>query len=197
MHKILNRQHLQAHTPIRHPITPGVVHHSEPASLVMTDLSQTQAFTTTVIVPIDEALHKMIHCGVRMLLVIDPEETVIGTITAREIMGDKPVSFSSKEKVPRSKICVGDIMTSRKDIQVLDMREVERATIGDIVVTMRESGRMHALVTEREPDGKVMVRGIFSTSHIGYKLGVNIEPTGVMQSFAELEAILQEAESLN
>lgn len=191
-HKILNRRHLPVNTPIRRPITPEIVHHSEPASLVMTDLSQIQAFTTTVGMPIDEALQQMVHCGVRMLLVVDPEDTVIGTITAREIMGDKPVSFSSKEKIPRAKICVGDIMTPRKEIQVLDMREVERATIGEIVVTMQESGRMHALVTEREPDGKVMVRGIFSTSHIGYKLGVEIEPTGVMQSFAELEAILQE-----
>lgn len=192
IHKILSRQHLPKGTPIRHPITPEVVHHSEPASVVMTDLSQTQAFTTMAGMPIDEALHKMIHCGVRMLLVSDPEDTVIGLITAREIMGDKPVSFSSKEKIPRAKICVGDIMTRREDIEAIDMREVERATIGDIVVTMRESGRMHALVMEREPDGKTMVRGIFSTSHIGYKLGVEIEPRGVVQSFAELEAVLQE-----
>ena len=192
-HKILTRHHLHANTPIRHPITPEVVHHSEPASLVMTDLSQTQAFTTMAGIPIDEALHKMIHCGVRMLLVVDPEDTVIGLLTAREIMGDKPVSFSSKEKIARAKICVGDIMTRAVDIEALDMREVERATIGDIVLTMRESGRMHALVTEREPDGKTMVRGIFSTSHIGYKLGVEIEPRGVIQSFAELEALLQES----
>ena len=192
-HKILSRQHLPANTPIRHPITPEIVKHTEPASLVMTDLSQTQAFTTMAGTPIDEALHKMIHCGVRMLLVVDPEDTVIGLITAREIMGDKPVSFSSKEKIARAKICVGDIMTRAVDIEALDMREVERATIGDIVLTMRESGRMHALVTEREPDGKTMVRGIFSTSHIGYKLGVVIEPRGVIQSFAELETLLQEA----
>ena len=188
--KILTRQPLPVNTPIRRPITPEVVHASEPALSVMTDLNFTQAYTTTVNIAINEALEKMIHCGVRMLLVVDPNSNVVGLITARDIMGDKPVSFSSKEKIPRARICVGDIMTARAHIQVLPMKEVERATIGDIVVTLREAGHQHALVAEQDPDGKTMIRGIFSTTHIGYKLGVDIQPTGAVQSFAELEAVL-------
>ncbi len=192
-YKILGKQHLPPSTPIRHPITPEVVHHSEPAMMVMTDLSLTQAFTTVASAPIDEALQKMLHCGVRMLLVADPDEVVIGLIEARDIMGDRPVAFASQEGIPRAKVCVGDIMIRRDDIQALGMREVERSTIGDIVVTLSESGHQHALVIEQEPDGKVMVRGIFSTTHIGYKLGVEIQPVGALQSFAELEAVLQES----
>ncbi|MEN8131591.1 MAG: CBS domain-containing protein [Pseudomonadota bacterium] len=192
-YKILGRQHLPPNTPIRHPITPEVVHHSEPAMMVMTDLSLTQAFTTPASTPIDEALQKMIYCGIRMLLITDPDEAVIGLITARDIMGNQPVAFASQEGIPRAKVCVGDIMMGRDNIQTLNMREVERSTIGDIVVTLSESGRQHALVIEQEPDGKVMVRGIFSTTHIGYKLGVEIQPLGAVQSFAELEAVLQES----
>ncbi len=188
--KLLTRQTLPVNTPIRHPITPEVVHASEPALSVMTDLSFTLAYTTTANIAINEALEKMIHCGVRMLLVVDPNSNVVGLITARDIMGDKPVSFSSKEKIPRAKICVGDIMTSRANVQVLSMKEVERATIGDIVVTLREAGHQHALVVEQDPDGQTMIRGIFSTTHIGYKLGVDIQPTGAVQSFAELETVL-------
>jgi CBS-domain-containing membrane protein len=190
-YKILSRQQLPPDTPIRHPITPEVVHHSEPAMTVMTDLAQTQAFTTVVSVPIDDALQKMIHCGIRMLLVINPSAKVIGLISARDIMGDRPVTYASQESIPRAKICVGDIMVHRQDIQVLDIREVERATIGDIVITMRDAGRQHAIVVEQEPDGAVMVRGIFSTTHIGYKLGADIQPLGMAESFAELGTILQ------
>ena len=188
--KTLTRQSLPAKTPIRRPITPEVVHASEPALTVMTDLNLTHAYTVTANITINEALDKMIHCGVRMLLVIDPNSNVVGLITARDIMGDKPVSFSSHEKIPRAKICVGDIRTPHANIQVLPMKEVELATIGDIVVTLREAGHQHALVTEQEADGKTMIRGIFSTTHIGYKLGVDIQPTGAVQSFAELEAVL-------
>jgi CBS-domain-containing membrane protein len=192
-YKILSKQQLPPDTPIRHPITPEVVHHSEPAMTVMTDLAQTLAFTTIVSVPIDDALQKMIHCGIRMLLVINPSAKVIGLISARDIMGDRPVTYASQEGIPRARICVGDIMVRREGIQALDIREVERATIGDIVLTMQDAGRQHAIVFEQEPDGSVMVRGIFSTSHIGYKLGVDIQPLGMSESFAELGEVLKNA----
>jgi CBS-domain-containing membrane protein len=190
-YKVLTRQSLPKNTPIHHPITPEVVHASEPALSVMTDLKATQAFTLTANIPIDEALQKMIHCGIRMLLVVDPDDNMVGLITSRDIMGDKPVNFASKEKIPRVKICVGDIMTPLENVYVLPMKEVERAVIGDIVVTLRETGNQHALVAEAPPDGKIIIRGLFSTTHIGYKLGLDIQPTGVVQSFAELEAALQ------
>lgn len=190
-YKILTRQSLPENTPIHHPITPEVVHASEPALSVMTDLKATQAFTLTANIPIDEALQKMIHCGIRMLLIVDPDDNMVGLITSRDIMGDKPVNFASKEKIPRVKICVGDIMTPLEKVYVLPMKEVERAVIGDIVVTLRETGNQHALVAEATPDGKTIIRGMFSTTHIGYKLGADIQPTGAVQSFAELEATLQ------
>ncbi len=188
----LNLLTLPAHTQISGPDTPELVHLTDPAIDVMTDLSLTPAFTTTTNVSIDEALEKMIYCGVRLLLVVNPEGAVVGLITSRDIMGDKPISFTSKERIPRDRIRVGDIMVPQDDIQVLTMKDVNRANIGDIVLTLREAGRQHALVMERLPENQRMVRGIFSSTHIGKKLGVAIEPTGVFQSFAELEKILQE-----
>ncbi len=190
-YKVLTRQPLLENAPIHHPITPEVVHASEPALTVMTDLKLTQAFTLTANIPIDEALQKMIYCGVRMLLIVDPDDNMVGLITARDIMGDKPINFASKEKIPRAKICVGDIMTPLEKVYVLPMKEVERAVIGDIVFTLREAGDQHALVTEVTPNGRIIIRGIFSTTHIGSKLGVEIQPTGAVQSFAELEEALQ------
>jgi len=127
-----------------------------------------------------------------LLLVINPEGAVIGLITSHDIMGDKPISFTSQERIPRDRIRVGDIMVPQDDIQVLTMKDVTRANIGDIVLTLREACRQHALVMEQLPENQRMVRGIFSATHIGKKLGVAIEPTGVFQSFAELEKILQE-----
>jgi CBS-domain-containing membrane protein len=188
----LNLLTLPAHTQITRPDTPELVHLKDPAIDVMTDLSLTPAFTTTPNVVIDEALEKMIHCGVRLLLVVNPQGAVIGLITSHDIMGDKPINFTSQERIPRDKIRVGDIMVPQDEIQVLTMKDVKRANIGDIVLTLREAGRQHALVVEQLPDNQMMVRGIFSATRIGKKLGVVIEPTGVFQSFAELEKVLQE-----
>jgi hypothetical protein len=38
--------------------------------------------------------------------------------------------------------------------------------------------------------GAEIVRGIFSTTQIGKQLGMEIQPTGRAQNFAELEALL-------
>ena len=191
--KVLSTRSLSKHTPIDQPGTPELAHVSDPAIDLMTDLGTTQAFTTTPNVPIDEALDKMMYCGVRMLFVVNPQGETVGLITSHDVMGDKPINFTSKERIPRDKIRVGDIMVPHQDIQVLEMKEVERASVGDVVITLREACRQHALVIDkRGPDENVMICGIFSATHIGKKLGVEIEPTGICQSFAELEKILQE-----
>lgn len=190
---ILNSYPLPDNTPIRHPDydTYILVKVSNPATDVMTDLTKAIPLTTTPDVRIDEALQKMIHCEVRLLLVVDPDDLILGVITARDIMGEKPISFASEERLPRGRIRVADIMTLWQDVRVLHFSDVEKSTVGDIVITLKEAGRQHALVVEEDQaDGRMKIRGIFSTTYIGRKLGMEIQPTGAIQSFAELEKTL-------
>jgi len=190
---ILNYYPLPENTPIRHPDYEAyiLVKVSNPATDVMTDLTKAIPLTTTPDVLIDEALQKMIHCEVRLLLVVDPDDLVLGIITARDIMGEKPVSFASEERLPRDRIRVADIMTLWQDVRVLHYSEVEKSTVGDIVVTLKEAGRQHALVVQQvQSEARTTIRGIFSTTYIGRKLGMEIQPTGAIQSFSELEKAL-------
>jgi hypothetical protein len=76
-------------------------------------------------------------------------------------------------------------MVPQQHIEVLDYAEVLRSTVAEIVLTLRHSGRQHALVLEA--DGKPVVRGIFSAVRVGRQLGVELQASGQMQSFAELE----------
>ncbi|WP_028989180.1 CBS domain-containing protein [Thermithiobacillus tepidarius DSM 3134] len=170
---------------------PKIVTPDSPAIDVMTDLKRVTAVTIAPDVPIDAALQKMIHAEVRMLLVTDQKHEVVGLITARDLMGEKPVHFASQERLPRERILVEHIMTPQPDIQVLHMEDVLHSRVGDIIMTLREAGRQHALVVE--PDGldkSQVIRGIFSTTQIGRQLGMEIQPTGIVQNFAQLEAVL-------
>lgn len=170
---------------------PKKVTPDSPAVDVMTDLKRVTAVTVSPQTPIDQALQKMIHAEVRMLLVADWHLDVVGVITARDILGEKPVYFSSAERVPRGEILVEHIMTPQNEIQVLHMEDVLHARVGDIIQTLREAGRQHALVVEPDGPGKSqIIRGIFSTTQIGRQLGIEIEPSGAKQSFSELEAAL-------
>lgn len=162
-----------------------------PAVQVMTDLKRVTAFTVEPNVPVDAALQKMIYCGVRLLLVTDHDGAVIGIITARDIMGEQPVHVASTERIARDKVTVEQIMTAQNSVDVLNMEDVMNAGIGDIIVTLRKAGHQHALVVDTDQaSGKQIIRGIFSTTQIGRQLGVEIQPTGIKQSFAELEAVL-------
>lgn len=183
---------------------PETVRLSSPALDAMTDLRRVKAVTIAPTAPVDTALQKMIYAEVRLLLVTDADDIILGVITARDIMGEKPVNYAAEARVPRDAVLVEHIMTPAEHMQVLKISDVLRANIGDIILTLKEAGRQHALVVEAAASTPPLaphvtgthvpkqrcVRGIFSTSHIGRQLGIEIQPTGRVQNFAELETLL-------
>ncbi len=170
-------------------VRPPVVSHDAPATEVMTDLKYVKVITVDVDSGINDALHLMMHAGVRMLVATD-REGIAGIITSRDINGEKPVDFISRHRVTRDEVKVADIMTPRSEIDAMLLSDVIKARVGDIIVTLREAGRQHAIVVEKATTGEAMLRGIFSATQIARQLGVDIEPTGKVQSFAELETVL-------
>ncbi|MGH8502068.1 MAG: CBS domain-containing protein [Gammaproteobacteria bacterium] len=169
---------------------PGSVTMEDEALDVMTDLLRVKVFTVAPDTLIDDALQKMIHAEVRLLIVTDRADIVLGVIAATDIMGERPIAISSAERIPRSAIRVEQIMTTRDDINALRMQDVEDTRVGDIVATLRGAGRQHAIVLDKDNRGRAILRGIFSTTQIARQLGVTIEADGKAQSFAELERAL-------
>jgi len=162
-----------------------------PAVAVMTDLSMSRLVTVRTVAGLDEALDLMRLAGVRMLMVIDDRNQIVGLVTSRDLTGEKPIHFASEQRVTRDAIRVADVMTAKGRMDVLQYDDVEKARVGDIVLTLRESARQHAVVVQRNPGGdEMLLRGLFSITQIGRQLGIEIEPTGAVQSFAELEAVL-------
>lgn len=161
-----------------------------PATDVMTDLSQTPVVSIEADAGIDEALQRMVYARVRMLVVFNTLGEMVGLITSRDITGEKAMDFVSRHRMARDQVRVGDIMTPREEVDVLYMADVSRARVGDIVETLHAQGRQHAIAIERTRTGECALRGIFSATHIGRRLGIEVEASGPVQSFAELEAVL-------
>ncbi len=185
-----------------HTLLPGTSYASPPQQLpekvtadspaidVMTDFSKVAAITITPFASLDEAEQRMIASGVRLLLVTDQANSILGVITANDLLGQRPVKYLQEVGGKRSDIEARDIMTSSDQIQVLYMVDVENARVGDIVDTLKRVGRQHAMVVDLDEEKNQVVRGLFSTTQIGRQLGITIEATGVAKSFAELEAAL-------
>jgi len=165
-----------------------IVKPDSPATRVMTNFKVVHPVTTRSEIPIDIALKKMKTAGVRLLFVLDEAEQIIGLITAKDIMGERPIQITQQTQTPRADITVALVMTPQPDICVLEAKAVREARVGDIIKTLRTQESQHVLVVETDPATKAQrVIGMFSTSQISKQLGYIVTPEAhPAHSFAEL-----------
>jgi CBS domain-containing protein len=170
----------------------SIVTLDSPALEVMTDLEKEKAVTIGPTASIDTANRLMMASGVRLLFVTEPPDRVIGLITATDILGEKPMQVLGQAPGRTySDVAVQDIMTPGEEMEVLAFDAVRSARVGDVVTTLREAGRLHAVAVARTgPATPPVIRGIFSATQIGKQLGVRVDATHFAKTFAELEAIL-------
>lgn len=155
----------------------------------MTDLTRVSAASIGPDATIATAEEHMRHAGVRLLFVQDATHPLLGLVTLTDIKGERPLRVQRELGVPHNEVRVRDIMTPSARLEVLSLNEVRAARIGDVVQTLKRTGRQHALVGEPTPQGPV-IRGIFSASRISRALGVPLETSGIAYTFAELEVAL-------
>ena len=163
-----------------------------PAVLVMTDLRQVTAITVEPSVSVDWALSRMKERGVRLLLVTNASDQVVGLITANDIQGEKPMRFVNQAGRRHEEIMVRDVMAPVAGLEVVMMEQVLKGSVGDVVATLRRLGRQHVLVLDEDRrTGRPSIRGIFSITQIGKQLGEKLEDIyEVANTFAEMQVAL-------
>jgi len=183
---------LGAHAGFRRPVAPPAPHVSAeaPAVQVMTDLSRVAPATIRPQAPLAGANQFMITRGVRLLLVADDQENVLGVISASDILSERPMRVAIERGLRRDELTVADVMTPAEQVEVIDYADVAPARVGHVLETLRRAGRQHALVVEH--DGRTWVGGIFSISQSARQLGVAVEPGAeVARTFSEIESAIK------
>lgn len=166
----------------------------DPAEMVMTDLKKVSAVTIAEKAPIEAANARMKHRGVRLLLVVDDNDAVVGLITSTDTHGAKPLQHIQKHGGTYRDILVQDIMTAQNKLEVIRMDDISRCRVGNVVATLKQAGRAHALVVDHLGDSRrQVIRGIISASQIARQLDIEIPTTEIAQTFAEIEALLASA----
>ena len=195
---------LGANAGFRRPLAPQAprVGPESPAVQVMTDLARVAPATIRPQAPLAGANQFMITRGVRLLLVTDEHENVLGVLTATDILSEKPMRAASGRGLRRDELTVADVMTPAEQVEVIDFADVAGARVGHVLETLRRAGRQHALVVDFDeipsgrpltpPAHRTMVRGIFSISQIARQLGVAV-PAGaeVARTFSEIESAIK------
>lgn len=161
---------------------------ASPATAVMTDLTLVAAMTVSPSATLDQAEDRMKSGGVRLLLVTNQHGNIVGIITSRDLSGEKATIYLQRSGGRREEILVQDLMTPQYRVEVLEYEDVLAARVGNIVETLKGMGRQHALVVERDENGRMVVRGIFSTTQIAKQLGIEISTSDVAGSIAALAA---------
>jgi len=189
----LPSRELGANAGFRRPMQPQPPRVSTESSAldVMTDLTRTAPATIRPQAPLAGANQFMITRGVRLLLVADDHENVLGVITATDILGEKPVRAATERGVRRDELTVADVMTPVEQVEAIELGDLRGAHVGHVLETLRRAGRQHALVVEND-GARPMVRGIFSVSQIARQLGVAL-PAGaeVARTFSEIESAIK------
>ena len=195
---------LGANAGFRRPLQPQAprVGAESPAVQVMTDLARVAPATIRPQAPLAGANQFMITRGVRLLLVTDDHENVLGLITATDILSEKPMRAAIDRGVRRDELTVADVMTPAEQVEVIAYADVVGARVGHVLETLRRAGRQHALVVDYDeiasgrplvpPTRRSMVRGIFSISQIARQLGVAVPAAGeVARTFSEIESAIK------
>jgi CBS domain-containing protein len=180
---------------------PARVTLESPALEAMTDLARVSPATIRPQAPLEGANQFMISRGVRLLLVIDVRDMVLGVLTAADVLGEKALRVAVERGIKRSELTVADLMTPAELVEAIALADVEAARVGHVLETLRRVGRQHALVVDHDlvaanspyerPLRHAMVCGIFSVSQLARQLGVLLpQAREVARTFAEIEAAL-------
>jgi CBS domain containing-hemolysin-like protein len=156
----------------------------DPAIDAMTDLRKITALTVERTNTLPATRERMQKLGVRMLLVTGSTGAVMGIITVTDLDSGRAEKIAIKTGEQPQDLLVQDIMTLRGRIEVLSLSDVSSATIGQVLVSLRDAGRRHALVFD---DANNEICGIFSLTRLCGQIGLDIQPGA---PYAEIESAL-------
>ena len=184
---------LQAGTSFHRPNRPlpPQVRLEDPALAVMTDFQQVTAITIDPEVGPDGALRVMRRRNVRLLLVVDVENHVLGIITSNDLLGEKVLQHVTSRGISREEASVRDIMTPQDRLEVISMDDVLHAHVGHVVATLKATGRRHAAVVDEDAQGRQVLRGLFAASQLERQLGEPVPTSEIASNFAEISIALK------
>jgi CBS domain-containing protein len=148
-------------------LDPWYANPRDPALSVMTDFRERASVTVLETAMIDEALEHMKHTGVRSAFAVhDPSDTVIGLITAYDVLSEKPLQHMQFAGTPRREVLVRDIMQKVSDWRVADIKQIERATVATVAEMFAKTGLTHVPVMETSSVGQQRLRGLLSAAKV-------------------------------
>jgi len=162
-----------------------------PALDVMTDLTQVKAATIRPDATLQQAEQTMIYQGVRMLFVVSDMPELEGLITSNDLRGERQMRLVHTRQLRFDEMRVADVMTELGWLDAVEFERMTKATVGNMIATLKRVGRNHLLVVQTATrTSPLRVRGVVSRAQIERQLGTTIDITEIASNFSEVERAL-------
>jgi CBS domain-containing protein len=113
-----------------------------PAIEAMTDFTRVSVVTIEPSATLANANASMIARGVRLLLVRgNDNEQLLGLITARDLLGERPLQLAQGRSIKPSELPVSELMVPAGHIDIVHYREVLHTRVVDVLDAMKAQGR--------------------------------------------------------
>ncbi|MBZ5487459.1 CBS domain-containing protein [Halomonas aquamarina] len=155
---------------------------------VLTDFRNLKPQSVAADTPIDDAHLKMRHSGVRLLFVTDKQEHCLGILTSKELIGTRRINLAMQQRnLDRDEITAEMVMTSWNKLSAMPIEQLSALTIEDLVLVMEDVTEQHLLVTERNAQRELTIRGLVSATDIQNAVGKEVNTVVPMaRSFADI-----------
>lgn len=142
-----------------------------PATDFFTDFKRIQPYVVGENLPAIEAKELMRESHVRMQIVVDKQHRFVGVIDAENLI-DRMIVREVSNGTQRHQVTVGQLMIPKKNLQAIDIVDIERAKIRDVIFALKDKGEQHCLVLDRQSHE---IRGVISASDLSRKLHLPID----------------------
>lgn len=170
----MKKIHLMSLDNVEHLVQPedfNEITTNSPALTIFTDFKQHLPLVIDADTPAMQADYLMKKAHVRLKLVVDENDELIGTISLQEL-NEQHIQILQNQGLDRDDINVRDLMIPRAQQKVVDYQQLVDATIGDVLDALQKNGTLHCLVVDRDQH---QIRGIISASDIARRLHIPVE----------------------
>ncbi|WP_291992309.1 CBS domain-containing protein [Candidatus Accumulibacter sp. ACC003] len=173
------------------PLLPASLDASSPALQAMTDFRQLAPVTISRDASLDEANRVMTLCKMHYLLVGDAQRQLLGIVTEAGTRGHRPLAAAHAMGVRPGELVVGDVMINKHDdAEVMHLKDVAGAKVGNVLATLKALGTPHCLVVEHDEDDNHILCGVFLLAQIERQLGLEPQAEAIAHTFSQVVSSL-------
>lgn len=156
---------------IAHPPLFKAISANDSALEIFTDFTRTPALLVDASLSAEQAEALMQSTHVRMKIVVDKRDGVLGIISLDNLNSQEMIKRIS-QGYRRSDLKVTDFMQPLSNLKAFSWEQLQDASIQDVIETLQNSGQQHCLVID---DQQHEIRGIISASDIARKLKLPLD----------------------